>query len=261
MKHLLLFLLLLMPAPAVAFNPFEATGIDRRPDAVVPVDLVFNDEAGRKVTLGQLSGGKPIVLVPVLHKCPNICGVTLAGLMDAVAAQSYRPGRDFTLVAFGIDAREKPAAAAASLADLRKRFPKLAADAHALTGDAKSIRAVTGALGYRYAWDADIGQYAHLAATAILTSNGHLSRWLYGLAPAANDLNLALTEAGHGRIGSWTDQLLLLCYHYDPATGRYSPMIWLALRLTGGATVLFILAFIAASLWRDRRRGREMRHG
>jgi protein SCO1/2 len=261
MKHLLLSLLLLVPAPALAFDPFTATGIDRKPDAVVPLDLAFRDEAGRRVTLRQLGGGKPIALIPVLHKCPNICGVTLAGVMDAIAAQSYRPGRDFAVVAFGIDPKEKPADAAASLAGLRKRFPKLAADAHALTGDGKSIHAVTGALGYRYAWDAEINQYAHLAATAVLTSDGHLSRWLYGLAPASSDMNLALTEAGDGKIGSWTDQILLLCYHYDPATGRYSPTIWLALRLTGGATVLLILAFIAASLRRDRRRRREVPHG
>jgi protein SCO1/2 len=260
MRYLLLLLLLLAPAPALAFNPFEATGIDRKPDAVVPLDLPFNDETGRRVTLRQLAAGKPLVLIPVLHKCPNICGVTLSGVMDAVAAQAYRPGRDFALVAFGIDPKEKTADAAASLVDLRKRFPKLAADIHALTGEETAIRAVTDALGYRYAWDAEIGQYAHLAATAVLTSDGRLNRWLYGLAPAANDLNLALTEAGHGKIGAWTDQLLLLCFHYDPATGRYSPTIWLALRLTGIATVLLILAFIAASLWRDRRR-REVPHG
>jgi protein SCO1/2 len=261
MKYLLLFVLLLAPAPAFAFDPFVVTGIDRKPDAVVPLDLAFVDGTGRRITLRQLAGGKPMLLIPVLHKCPNICGVTLAGVLDAIAVQTYRPGRDFALVAFGIDARETPADAAASLADIRKRFPQFAAGIHALTGDAKSIGAVTDALGYRYAWDADIQQYSHLAATAVLTSDGRLSRWLYGLAPASTDLNLALTEAGHGKIGSWTDQILLFCYHYDPVTGRYSPMIWLALRLTGGATVLSILGLIAASLWRDRRRGREVRHG
>lgn len=261
MRYLLLFLLLLVPARALAFNPFEATGIDRKPDAAVPLDLAFRDEAGRRVTLRGLAAGRPILLVPVLHKCPNICGVTLAGLMDAVMAQDYRPGRDFALVAFGIDPGEKPADAASSLAGLRKRFPNLSQDIHALTGDARSIYAVTGALGYRYAWDAGIKQFAHLAATAVLTPDGHLGRWLYGLAPAANDLNLALTEAGKGRIGSWTDQILLLCYHYDPATGRYSPMIWLALRIAGGATVALILALIALSLLRDRRAGKEARHG
>lgn len=261
MKYLLLLLLLLTPAPVLAFDPFAQTGIDEKPDAVVPLDLAFSDETGRRLALRQLGGGKPMLLIPVLHKCPNICGVTLAGVLDAIAVQAYRPGRDFTLIAFGIDAREGPKDAASSLKDIQKRFPQFAAGIHAVTGDARSIKAVTDALGYRYAWDSDIRQYAHLAATAVLTTDGRLSRWLYGLAPAASNINLALTEAGRGRIGSWTDQILLLCYHYDPVTGRYSPMIWLALRLTGGATVALILGLIAISLWRDRRRDSEVRHG
>lgn len=262
MRHLLLlFLLLIAPVRALAFDPFAATGIERRPNAVVPLDIAFTDESGRRVTLRALGGGKPVVLVPVLHKCPNICGVTLSGIMDAIMAQHYRPGDDFALVAFGIDPAEKPADAASSLAGLRRRFPKTAGAIHALTGDGRSIRAVTDALGYRYGWDPDIRQYAHLAATAILAPDGRLSRWLYGLAPAANDLGLALTEAGRGQIGSWTDQLLLLCYHYDPVTGRYSPMIWLALRLAGAATVALILALIGMALWRDRRREREIPRG
>mgnify|MGYP000347215966 CR=1 FL=1 len=252
MKYLLLLFVLVAPGPALAFDPFAVTGIDRKPDAVVPFDLAFTDETGRRVTLRQLSNGKPMLLIPVVHKCPNICGITV---------QIYRPSRDFALVAFGIDAKETPADAAASLADIKKRFPQFAAGIHAVTGDEKSIKAVTDTLGYRYAWDADIQQYSHLAATAVVTAGGRLSRWLYGLAPAANDLKLALTEAGHGKIGSWTDQILLFCYHYDPVTGRYSPMIWLALRLAGGATILSILGLIATALWRDRRRGREVRHG
>jgi protein SCO1/2 len=261
MKHLLLLLLLSIAAPVLAFNPFQSTGIDRKPDVVVPLDIPFTDETGRRITLRALGADRPILLIPVLHKCPNICGVTLSGVTDAIAAQRYRPGSDFSLIAFGIDPKETPAVAASSLVELRRRFPKMAGAVHALTGDEPSIHAVTDALGYRYAWDSSIKQYAHLAATAVLTPDGHLSRWLYGLAPAGNDLNLALTEAGQGRIGTWTDQLLLLCYHYDPVTGRYSPLIWLALRLTGGATVALILALIGTALWRDRRRRREPRHG
>jgi len=110
---------------------------------------------------------------------------------------------------------------------LRKRFPTLAAGGiHALTGKAVDIQHVTDALGYRYAFDPEIGQYAHDAAIAVLGPDGHLSRWLYGLAPDPGDLKLALTEAGQGQTGDWGDQLLLLCYHYDPVTGQYSLLIW-----------------------------------
>ncbi len=243
-------------AAAASFDPFTATGIDRKPDAEIPLDRAFTDEAGRRVTLRELAGGRPVLLAPVLHNCPNICGVTLSGLMQAVEEQPFRPPRDFTIVAFGIDPKEGPKEAQASLDQLRRRFPKLTAKGiHALTGAASDVHAVTDALGYRYAWNADIGQYAHDAAVAVLTPDGRLSRWLYGLAPRGTDLKLALTEAGDGRIGGWSDQLLLLCYHYDPVTGQYSSLIHVILRFAGGASMLLGGGLIAHALLRERRRG------
>ncbi len=251
---LLLAILLLPGGTAIAFDPFGAAGIDRLPDAAVPLDRPFLDEHGRSVTLRELGGGKPILLAPVLHDCPNICGVTLAGLAQAVRAQNYRPGKDFVIVAFGIDPKEGPAQAQAQLADLRKAFPSVAGSGtYALTGADADIHAVTDALGYRYAWDERIGQYAHVAAVALLTPDGRLARWLYGLAPDPGDLRLALTEAGEGRIGDWADQLLLLCYHYDPQTGRYGPLIWTVLRIGGGATTGIGIGLIGLAVVRERR--------
>ncbi|HWL69537.1 MAG TPA: SCO family protein [Geminicoccus sp.] len=255
-RAVLLLVLVLLPLPATGFDPFTRTGIDRRPDAVVPVDRPFRDEAGRTVTLRALARSRPILLAPVLHACPNICGVTLAGLAQAIRAQSFRPGRDFTVIAFGIDPAEGPVQAAAQLADLRQAFPGVTAQGfHALTGGAAEVAAVTDALGYRYAWDDDISQYAHIAAIALLTPDGRLSRWLYGLTPDPTDLRLALTEAGEGRIGGWADQLLLLCYHYDPQAGRYGPVIWTVLRIAGVGTALAGIGLIGRSLLRERRRG------
>jgi protein SCO1/2 len=261
MRRLALFLAALLGCtPAWAFDPFQQAGIDARPGAQVPLDLPFRDEAGAPVTLRALAQGKPILLAPVLHDCPNICGVTLAGLARAVHAQSLVPGRDFTIVAFGIDPREGPQTAAASLDKLHREFPALPAESiHGLTGTATDIAAVTGALGYRYAWDEAIGQYAHLAAVAVLTPDGRLAHWLYGLAPDPTDLKLALVEAGDGRIGGWGDQLLLLCYHYDPQTGTYGPVIWTALRVGGGLTAAAGAAFIAIAAVRERRRTRHTR--
>jgi protein SCO1/2 len=239
---------------AAAFDPFSATGIDQKPDAFIPLDQPFRDEAGRIVTLRQLGGGKPILLAPVLHNCPNICGVTLSGLMEAVQGQPFRPAADFTIIAFGIDPREGPKEASASLDQLKRRFPWLANDGlHALTGEASAIHDVTDALGYRYAWDPDIGQYAHDAAVAVLTPDGRLSRWLYGLAPTSGDLKLALTEAGEGRIGNWKDRLLLLCYHYDPLTGRYSSLVLIALRLASGLVAILGVGSLVLLLLRERR--------
>jgi protein SCO1/2 len=190
-----------------------------------------------------------------MHRCPNICGLTMAGLGEAVQLQKFLAGRDFTLIAFGLDPREGPAEAALSIEGLRRNFPALQAGVHGLTGRAEDIEAVLKPLGYRYAWDGDLNQYAHIAATAVLTPDGRLSRWLYGITPDPMQVRLALTEAGEGTIGRWTDQLLLLCYHYDPQTGRYGPLIWTMLRAGGGATALLGLAWIGWMLVRERRGG------
>ncbi|HQS08528.1 MAG: SCO family protein [Rhizobiales bacterium 24-66-13] len=257
MTRLVLCLLLVLTGAAEAadaFDPFDEAGIDKRPGAQVPLDLTFQQANGARATLRQLGAGKPIVLAPVLHHCPNICGVTLGGLAQAIRAQGFKAGRDFTVVAFGIDPKEGPDAAQNSLDELRAGFPDLPTQGvHAVTGSADDVAAVTRALGYRYAFDARIAQYAHVAAVAVLTPDGRSARWLYGLAPEPTDLKLALTEAGEGRLGDWGDQLLLLCYHYDPKTGRYGSLISWLLQLGGGATVVFMAGFIGLSALRERR--------
>jgi protein SCO1/2 len=216
------------------FDPFGAAGVDQRPGAIVPLDAPFTTSSGQSVTLRALTQGRPLVLTPVQHACPNICGLTLGGLSAAIKGQAYRPGRDFTVVAFGIDPSETAKQARVSAA-------QLGPGSYAVTGKAHDNRAVTDALGYHYAWDERIGQYAHIAATVVLTPDGRVSRWLFGVSPRATDLHLALTEAGRGRIGGLVEQIRLLCYHYDPLTGRYSGSIMLALRL-GAVAVLVLLA-------------------
>ena len=252
---LLLLMLITFGRPAMAFDPLKATGIVQKPESTVPMDLAFLDENGASVTLKQLANGKPILLAPVLHNCPNICDVTLAGLMQAVQGQRFQAGRDFVILAFGIDPHEKPKDAAASMQKLKQRFPWLdGRKIHGLTGSSDAISKVMASLGYRYAWDQEIGQYAHIAATAVLTPTGKLTHWLYGLSPEANDLALALTEAGEGRVGDWGDQILLLCYHYDPQTGRYSSIIWRSLRIGGSITLAILVSLIASALLRERMR-------
>lgn len=251
----LLFLLLLclaLPAHAQAgFDPFDEATIDERPGAQIPLDEPFTDAHGQPTTLRKIADGKPILLAPVLHDCPNLCGVTLAGVAEAVAGQPLRPGRDFAFVAFGIDPKESPKAAAGDLARLRQK-PSGAAlgPVRALVGAAPAIHAVTNALGYRYAWDDRIGQYAHIAAVAVLTPDGRLSSWLYGLTPQSDDLSAALMDAGTGRTGSWGEQLLLLCFHYDPETGRYTVAIEKVIKLAAFLTV----AGLGFLIWRLRRR-------
>lgn len=243
-----------LPARA-AFSPFDKAGIDHLDDARVPMTTGYLDAKGEPVTLQEISKDKPIVLVPVLHHCPNICGVTLGGLLSAIEAQPFVPGKDFSLVAFGIDPEEGPQAATDDINSLRRRFPKMSFDGiHALTGEADDVGQAMDMLGYRYGYDETIQQYAHIAATAVLTPDGRLSRWLYGLSPQPNDLKLALIEAGKGKIGSWTDQLLLLCYHYDPVTGQYGSIVQIALRISGGVFVAGGAGAIFLALSRERRK-------
>lgn len=234
-------------------DPFKAASIVERPGAPIPLDRPFVTAAGKAVTLRQLAAGKPLLITPVQHECPNICGVTLAGIAAAIDGQArYRPGRDFAIVALGIDPREGPAQARDGLNRLAAQRPDAIWRPVALTGGERSIEAVTSALGYRYAWSDQLGQYAHLSATAVLTRDGRLSSWLYGLAPTPAQLDAALAQASAGRSGGVMQQLLLLCFHYDPQTGRYSLAIVKALRLAGIATVLLIALGL---LLLSRRRG------
>jgi protein SCO1/2 len=244
---------LLAVTPAMAADPAKLAAIDNHAGMLLPLDLLFRDETGALVTLGTVIDRKPALFVPLLHNCPNICAVTLANLLEAVALQQYRLGRDFRIIAFSIDPRESPSDAAKSLRQVERAFPTAdKGGLYGLTGSSDAIRQVTDALGYRYGWDKSAGQYAHLAATAVLTADGRLSRWLYGLAPEPRDLALGLTEAGQGRIGSWSDQLLLLCFHYDPQNGRYSSLINTALRVAALVTIGALGLLVFVMIRRDR---------
>jgi len=257
MRAVLLALLLLCwsaTGSAWGLDPLKSAGIDRKPNVRIPFDLAFKDESGAGTTLRRLAAGKPLLLVPVQHHCPNLCGLTLAGLLQATKGQDLQPGADFTIVAFGIDPKETPPDAQDSLGRLLQAFPSFPRTAiHGLTGESADIAAVTGALGYRYTWDAQLAQFDHVAAIAVLTPDGGLARWLYGVAPEPRDLHLALIEAGRGETGSWADQLILLCYHYDPATGRYSNTIWIALRALAALTLAGIAVLIGHAVYREHR--------
>jgi protein SCO1/2 len=253
-----LLALLLMSGTAFAFDPLRAAGIESHPGAQLPLDRNFRDENGTVVTIRALMHGKPALLVPVQHNCPNLCGITLGNLLQSIAAQAKKPGRDFTVIAFGIDPKEGPGDAAASRDRLLAAFPTFPKGAiHALTGGAPDIAAVTQALGYRYAWDDRLGQYDHVAATAVITPGGKLSHWLYGVAPEPNDIELALTEASSGTVSSWGDRILLLCYHYDPVHGRYSSDILNILRGLAGLTAAVLALVLARFVYREFRKPAE----
>ena len=254
-RFCLLFALWFLASAAVdPNNLLSSATIDERPGAAIPVDLPFVTSQGQRTTLRAIAGGRPMLLVPVLHECPNICGVTLAGLADAIAGQKqFAPGKDFAVVVFGIDPREGPQEARDDLARLSAQRAGAALEPVALTGNDQDIHAVTNALGYRYAWDERIGQYAHVSATAVLTGDGRLSGWLYGMAPPSAALVDAIENARTGQVGGVMEQLLLLCYHFDPQTGTWSFAIERVVRIAGIATVLAIAALVASLAFRRGR--------
>lgn len=250
MRHLLLLSFAWVLIAAAPFDPFGEATIIERPGAAVPLGGALLDADGRPTSLAVLGAGRPMLLVPVLHDCPNFCGVTLDGVLDAWRAAG---NPRVALIAFGIDPRERPQAARGDLDRLFARHPDASGKVAATTGDARTIGTVTQALGYRYAFDRRIGQYAHVAATAVLTPDGHLVRWLYGIAPKPETLRAALADAQAGRTGGVVDRLILLCYHYDPTQGRYGLAIDRILKAACIATVLALALVILALRRRERR--------
>ena len=233
----------------------KEVGIDQKLDAQVPLDLEFSDEAGQAVTLRQFFGARPVVLALVYYECPMLCTQVLSGLAGSLQGMSFTVGKEYDVLVVSFDPGETPAMATSRKREFLRRFIRQSTpeNIHFLTGREASIKALTGAVGFRYVYDASIDQFAHPAAITVLTPAGHVSRYLYGVEFAPRDLKLALVEASSGKIGTLTDQMLLFCYHYDPETGKYGLVIMNFVRAAGALTVLLLAGWIVFSLRRERR--------
>ncbi len=233
-------------------------GIEQHLDAQVPLDLVFRDEAGKDVRLGDMVNGKPTVLVLAYYRCPMLCTQVLNGVLDAARHMSFDLGDEYNIVTVSFDAREQPGLAAAKKATYLAQYDRPGAPAeagwHFLTGEQGSIDRLADAVGFRFKYDAKQDQFAHGSGIMVLTPQGKVSRYFYGIQYPPRDLRLSLVEASANHIGTPVDQVLLLCYHYDPGTGRYTPVVMNLVRLGGVVTVLLLGGFIGVSLWRGRRK-------
>lgn len=243
-------------AAAEQIPALREVGIDQKLDGAIPLDAPFTDEAGKDVTLGRYFGARPVVLALVYFECPMLCIQTLTGLSGSLEALAFNPGREFELVVVSIDPGETPALAANSKKTFLKRYGRQGVDAnvHFLTGRESSIKPLADAVGFRYAYDREIDQYAHPAAITVLTAEGRVSKYLFGIDFAPRDLRLSLVEAAGGRIGTVIDQALLFCYHYDPETGKYGFVIMNVVRLGAALTVVALAGSIIFALRRERRR-------
>ena len=242
------------PASAIP-APLREIGFDQNIGDLVPLDAPFRDEAGAAVRLGDYFGRRPVVMVFAYYDCPMLCTLSINGLASALNILSLDAGRDFDVVIVSFNPRDTPATATAKKAAYLSRYTRAGAEAgwHFLSGDRESIDRVTRAAGFRYTWDEATKQFAHPAGVMVLTPEGRLARYLFGIEYGPRDLRFALVEASAGKLGSRIDSLLLYCYHYDPITGRYGLAVMRAIRLTGAATVLALGAFIVVMVRRDRR--------
>ncbi len=225
-------------------------------DAQVPLDLIFSDEQGRKVPLSKFFGEKPVILTPVYYDCPMLCNMVLDGLVTSMRDLRFDAGDEFQIVTFSFDPTETPAQAMKKKNVFVKRYGRKGAAEgwHFLTGDEASVKALTDAIGFTAAFDDKTGQFAHAANILVLTPEGRIARYLFGIEYKARDLRLAIVEAGQNKIGTLADQLLLLCYHYDPATGKYSAAAMNFVRAGGLATVAGLAGFMIVMLRREKLR-------
>lgn len=242
-------------------TPLDAVGIDQRLGERVPLDLTLRDEAGAPVQLGQYFGERPVILALVYYRCPMLCTLVLNGLVRALNALSFDAGDEFEIVTVSIDPEETPAQATAKKRQYLDSYRRTGAAAawHFLSADATSIAELARSIGFRYRRDPQSGEYAHASAIMVLTAEGRMARYLFGVEYAPRDLRLALVEAGAGTIGSPIDQLLLLCFRYDPSTSRYSSLVLNSVRAGGVVTIAGLVGFVVLMRRRERRRARTDR--
>ena len=227
-------------------------GIEQKLNAQVPLDTMFRDESGGAVPLRTYFVNKPVILVPVYYTCPNLCSQILSGVVAALRPLSLKPGRDFEVVAMSFNPADTPQEAAAKRDHYSHSYSSKAGTTgwHFLVGVQKSIDAVTQAIGFRYRWDPVNKMFIHASGIMLLTPEGRLSRYLYGVEYEPKDLKLGLIETSRNRIGSPVDQILLFCYHYDPTTGKYGAVVINMLR-TAAALTLVLLAGALLFFWQQ----------
>jgi protein SCO1/2 len=239
-----------LPA-AVADLAFE-----QRPNAQLPLDATFVDERGQTIHLDKLFRGRPVILVLAYYRCPQLCNLVLNGLLDGLRGVTYRPGEEYTVIAISFDPRETPQIAAAKKQNYVEGFgrPGAAENWHFLTGDKDQVDRVADAVGFRYAFDEKHDRYNHPSGIVLVTPQGKVSRYLFGIRYPSRDLKLGLMEASDGQVGSVVDQFLLFCFHYDESQGKYAFAVMSAVRIGGGLTVL-ALGIGLFRLWRGERTG------
>ena len=243
-----------MTSPPANVRPpgLKNVGIEQHLDNQIPPDLTFRDETGKSVRLEDYFGRRPMILNLVYYQCPMLCGEALSGLESALAVLKFDVGKEFEVLTISFNPHETPDMAMKKKTEFLKRYgrPGAAAGWHFLTGPQESIDALTKAAGFQYQYDAKTGQFAHATTLVLLTQEGRIAQYYYGVEYAPKDLRLGLIQASENKIGNLADQVLLYCYHYDPSTGKYGAIISRVLQLSGLLTIL-VLGILLTVLFRQ----------
>lgn len=234
----------------------DRVGIAQRLGATLPLETRFTTSEGERVALGDLLGERPAILALVYYECPMLCTMVLNGMLRMLNVLKFDVGKELDVVTVSIDPRETPALAADKKRMYLERYRREGAEQgwHFLVGDQASVSTLAEAVGFEYAYDEETDQFAHGSAIMVVTPDGRLSKYFYGIDYSPVDVRLALIEAASERIGSLADAIILACFQYDPMEGRYSLAIMRVVRLAGVATVLALLGFVLFHVLRDRRR-------
>jgi protein SCO1 len=242
----------------------QQVGIDQKLNTQLPLDLIFRDEHGKTVRLGDYFGSKPVIVSLVYYRCPMLCEQVLNGMTSALNVLRFDVGKEFNVVTVSIDPTETPEIAAKKKEVFLHRYQRPTADKGwaYLTGDQANIDRLAKAIGFRYVYDERTKQYAHASGIVIATPEGRLAQYYYGIEYSPKDLRLGLIEASQNKIGTVVDQLLLYCYHYDPETGHYGAIVMRVMRLAGALTVVLLGGFVITMLRREAQAGtlRRVRH-
>jgi protein SCO1/2 len=231
---------------------------DQKLGSQVSLDLHFRDENGKVVALGDYFGQKPVVLVLGYYGCPMLCTLTYNGMVEAMNDMKWSIGNQFNVVNVSINPKETPELAAAKRKNYLKQYgrPEAAAGWHFLTGNEPEIQKLADEIGYHYAYDSSVQQYAHPSGLVILTTDGKVSKYFFGVKFSPPELYAALQDASKHNVGSPIERLVLLCFHYSPIRGKYGAVIMTTIRILGAAILAAMAWMFGAMIRRERKRSR-----
>ncbi|MEX0723755.1 MAG: SCO family protein [Gracilimonas sp.] len=239
-------------------DALQDLGIDEHLGDIIPLDAKFATSTGDSVQLSDLlEEGKPVLLNPLYYECPMLCGLVLDGTINVIEDLQWKPGKDFIVISISIDPEEDAELAARSKQNYLSQMDSTTRSGwHFLTGNKTEIDKVVEAVGFRYKEIEGTGEYAHSAAIMLLSPEGKITRYLYGISYDEFNVRSALYEAADGQIGSTVDKVVMYCYQYDPDSGSYVPVAINIMKLGGLATLIFLGIFLG-SLWlREKRKNK-----